>query len=63
MARGHRSVSRPETLYQLQSRWDDERTARRIRELRGQASSDLRWLPIIALLLMLLTIAFAAITP
>lgn len=52
-----------ETLYQLQSRWDDERAAQRIRELRGQIQSDLRWLPVIGALLFVAALGFAAITP
>lgn len=52
-----------ETLYQLQSRWDDERVAQRIRELRGMMRSDLRWLPIVGAIVCVLAIAFAALTP
>ena len=55
-------TNRRETLYQLQSRWDDERVAQRIRELRGMVRSDLRWLPLIAGTLPLLVIAAAALS-
>ena len=56
-----------ETLYQLQSRWDDERTAGAARaaigELRARMRSDSRWLPLALLVGALLAIAFAALTP
>ena len=58
MARTHQR----ESLYQLQSRWDDERAAQRIRELRGMVRSDLRWLPLIAGTLPLLVTAAAALS-
>lgn len=47
-----------ETLYQLQSRWDDERARQRTDALRDQiaptVAADRRWLPILIPLLVLL---------
>jgi hypothetical protein len=55
------------SLYDLQSRWDDERAAQRIAELRAsirpQVQQDRRWMASIMAAAALLALLFAVVTP
>lgn len=56
-----------ETLHDLQSRWDDERTAQRIAQLRAAirptVQQDCRWMVPVMIGAAMLVLLVAAVTP